>query len=231
MTFRLLKGRLMKISNSFQRSAMIVAAACLMTPLIGTVANAVKPGGSNPPVPASANITALDSNNRSLAVSWSESSSGAITFVATAKSPGKSTKSCSSHALSCSISSLVNGVIYSVSVVAANSSGSAAPSAVATQIVGIPGAPLSVHTVAATAAAVVSWAPPKASGVTAVSSYMATASPGGFSCSSQGTLLNAPARTCQIPGLSSGTKYTVTVTATNAYGTGVPSKESSVTVN
>ncbi len=221
----------MKISNLLARASLVIATTALLVPLMNSTADATKPGGGNPPAPASPAITALASSNRSLAVTWSESSAGSITFVATAKSAGKSSKSCTSHATSCAISSLVNGVIYNVSVVASNTGGSSVPSAVATQIVGIPGAPLSVHTVAATASATISWAPPKASGVAAVSSYMATASPGGFSCSSQGTLLNSPLRSCQIPGLTSGTKYTVTVTATNAYGTGVPSKEASVTAN
>jgi hypothetical protein len=219
----------MKFSHIVARGSLIIAAASLVAPLTYSVANAAKPSGGTPP--ASPVVSSLASGNRSLTVTWSDSSSGTITFVATARSAGKTTKSCTSHATSCSISSLVNGVIYNVSVVATNSGGSSAPSAVMTQIVGIPGPPLSVHTLAATASAVISWGPPKASGVAAVTSYMATVSPGGFSCSSQGTLLNAPARTCQIPGLNSGTKYFVTVTATNAYGTGVPSKEGTVTPN
>jgi hypothetical protein len=75
----------------------------------------------------------------------------------------------------------------------------------------------------------VTWGPPKASGVTGVTSYMATASPGGFSCSTVETILSAPARTCAIPGLTPGSTYEVTVTATNAFGTGAPSRAVAVT--
>ena len=127
---------------------------------------------------------------------------------------------------SCSITALTNGVVYDVTVTAKNKGGTSAPSTPASAIVGVPGAPRSVHATAGTASATIRWAPPKASGVTHVTSYMATAQPGGLSCSTSGT---KPARTCVISGLSPGTKYTVTVTATNAYGTGVPSKPATVT--
>jgi hypothetical protein len=221
----------MKISLLVQRSALACATACLLVPLLATASQATKTGGSGAVAPATPTAVTLSSANRSLAVSWSESSTGTITYVATATAAAATTKTCKSHAMACTITGLTNGVIYDVTVVGSTSGGSSAPSADVTQMVGIPGAPLSVHTSAATASAVIAWAPPKASGVSAITSYMATATPGGFSCSSSGTLLNPPVRSCEIPGLASGTKYTVTVTATNAYGTGVPSKEAVVTPN
>jgi len=188
-------------------------------------------GRPTTPAPASPAGVSLVSGNRSLAVAWTETSTGSITFTATAKSAGQSTRSCSSHTLNCNIAALVNGVVYDVTVVAKNTGGTSAPSADATSIVGVPGRPLSVHAAGSSAAVTVKWAPPVASGVTNVTSYMATANPGGFSCSSSGTVLAPPARTCVISGLSAATKYTVTVTATNAYGTGLPSKPVSVSTN
>jgi hypothetical protein len=178
--------------------------------------------------PASPAAVALSSGNRALGVSWTEASTGAITFRATARATGKATKSCTTKMLKCSITSLVNGVVYDVTVTAKNAGGTSAPSAAVSGIVGVPGAPLSVHTTAGIASATIGWATPKASGVTHVTSYMATAQPGGFSCSTTGS---APARSCTIAGLTTGTKYTVTVTATNAYGTGSPSKPATVTAN
>ncbi len=54
-----------------------------------------------------------------------------------------------------------------------------------------------------------------------VSSYTATAAPGGASCTAV-----APAVTCTITGLTAGTSYSATVTATNPHGTSPPSQAS-----
>ncbi len=54
-----------------------------------------------------------------------------------------------------------------------------------------------------------------------VSSYSATAAPGGASCTAV-----APATTCTITDLTAGTSYTATVTATNPQGTSPPSQAS-----
>jgi hypothetical protein len=217
----------MSIATMLRRTALVAASAVLASGAMVGVSSAAKPGG--PGTPATPAAVALASANKSLAVSWTESSTGIITYTATAKASGKATRSCVTKRTSCSIVALMNGVIYDVTVVASNTAGSSAPSADVTQIVGVPSAPLMVHTTAGTAMATIAWNPPKASGVANVTTYIATASPGGFSCTSTGTLLTPPARTCQIPGLTSGTTYTVTVTAANAYGASSPSKPATVT--
>ncbi len=76
-----------------------------------------------------------------------------------------------------------------------------------------PGPPQDVTIAPGTDQATVSWTAPPADGGPAVSSYTATASPGGGSCSSAGT-------SCVITGLRAGGSYAVTVTATNPIGTG-----------
>lgn len=77
-----------------------------------------------------------------------------------------------------------------------------------------PAAPGSVSAQAGGATSVdVSWAAPGWNGGSAVTGYTATASPGGATCSSAGS-------SCTITGLAAGQTYTVTVTATNARGTG-----------
>ena len=210
----------MKLNTLMKRGAAAAAVACLATPVLATAAMA-----SPPSPPATPTAVTLASGNRALGVSWQETSTGTITFTATAKAAGKATRSCSTKKLSCSITALSNGTIYDVTVVARNSGGASSPSADVTSVVGVPGPPLSVHATAGTALASIMWAPPKASGVTHVTGYVATATPGGFSCSTTG------ARHCQIAGLASGTKYTVTVSATNAYGAGSPSKSTTVTPN
>ena len=215
----------MKQLGIFRRLLITSAVVGLSVPVLTTAAYAGSPVTSTPAIPGNVLLT---SGNKSLIVTWSESNSGAISFVATAKSAGKPSRTCSSKVHSCKIVSLKNGAIYDVTVVASTSAGSSAPSSDVTLIVGVPGAPNSLRTVTGKALVTVAWSPPVASGVTNITSYMATATPGGFSCSTSGTLITAPARTCEIAGLTSNTTYSVTVTATNAYGTGVPSQGSVV---
>jgi hypothetical protein len=82
-----------------------------------------------------------------------------------------------------------------------------------------PGAPAAVNAVAGNASASVTWTPPVDSGSFPVDGYVVTASPGGRTCTSVGT-------TCTVTGLSNGTSYTLTVTASNAAGDGPTSARS-----
>jgi len=109
-----------------------------------------------------------------------------------------------------------------------NAGGSAASTASAAKTVGtVPGAPTSVTTTNGTSGTLnVYWTPPanQGGGVNTVTLYTATANPGGATCS-------GASAACNITGLSNGTAYTVTVTATNAVGTsGTSSPSASKTV-
>lgn len=212
-----------------RRSALAALAVGATLPIFAGVATASSPSPHGAPA-MPANV-ALTSGNKALKVAWTESSAGTITYRATATAPGNASHFCVTKTLTCTIASLVNGVVYDVSVTAVDHGGSSGPSGPVSAVVGVPGAPLSAHGVADVAAATITWAPPKASGVSKVLGYTATASPGGFSCSTSRTALSNPARTCEIAGLTTGVTYSITVTATNAFGNGVPSAPTSVNPN
>jgi Fibronectin type III domain len=205
-----------------RRCAVAFAVSMVAAPLLATASYAA---GSPPAQPT---ITSLISANRQATATWTEASAGKITFTATAKSIGHPTRSCRTRAKSCKVVSLLNGVTYDVTVIAQNASGKSPVSAAMTITVGAPSAPLSVHATAIKGGtANVKWAPPSSSGISGITGYTATAiskTDGPFTCSGKGA-----ARSCSISGLTKGTLYSITVTATNKYGTGPASKAASLT--
>lgn len=76
-----------------------------------------------------------------------------------------------------------------------------------------PAEPRDARATAGAQAADVSWSAPVADGGSAVTSYTATALPGGATCSATSVA------GCRVTGLTAGTAYRFTVTATNAQGT------------
>src|SRR5207237_7530326 len=81
-----------------------------------------------------------------------------------------------------------------------------------------PGSPTGIYASPGDSAATVSWTPPPANRITG---YTVKASPGGAQASVAGTATSA-----RVDGLTNGTAYTFTVTATNGSGTGPASAPS-----
>ena len=84
----------------------------------------------------------------------------------------------------------------------------------------VPGAPTGVAGFAGNSQVTVSWTAPASDGGSPITGYTVTSAPGGATCVTTGAL------SCVVTGLTNGTAYTFTVTATNAVGTGPASDPS-----
>ena len=82
-----------------------------------------------------------------------------------------------------------------------------------------PGTPSNASAVAGNATATVSWTAPVSNGGSAITGYTVTSNPGVLTCSTSTT-------SCVVTGLTNGTAYTFTVTATNTVGTSSASASS-----
>jgi hypothetical protein len=89
-----------------------------------------------------------------------------------------------------------------------------------------PGAPTGVTATAGNGQATVSWTTPSSNGGSAITGYTVTPYIGSVPQTPQTVLGSPPATSTTVPGLTNGTAYTFTVSATNAIGTGPASAPS-----
>jgi hypothetical protein len=136
----------------------------------------------------------------------------AITGYVVAVTPGSMITDC--DASPCVVPGLTNGTSYSFTVRASNAIGDGPDSSTVTATpAAVPTAPGNPTAVAGDESAAVSFDAPASNGGAAITGYTVTASPGGAT----ETCTGSP---CTVDGLTNGTSYTFTVTATNAAGVG-----------
>lgn len=172
-----------------------------------------------PSAPSDVRATA---GNASAVVSWTaaQGNRAPITGYTVTADPGGA-GCATTGAPSCTVTGLTNGTAYTFTATATNSVGAGPASAASDPVTpaGSPFAPSAVHATAGDASAAVSWTAAEGNGAP-VTGYTVTAGPGGASCTTTG------ATGCVVTGLTNGTAYTFTVTATNRVGAGPASAAS-----
>ncbi len=206
------------LANGTAYAFTVVATSLLASSAPSAPSSAVTPA-TVPGAPRT--VTATHDEAQSV-VSWvapASTGGAAITGYEVTASPGGAT--CTTATTSCTVTGLDDGTAYVMSVTATNRVGTGAAGTSSPVTPGFaPGAASNVTATAGNGQATVSWDPATSTGLP-VLGYSVTASPGGATCS---TLLLT---TCTVTGLTNGTAYTFTVTATNLVGTSVASPPSS----
>jgi hypothetical protein len=180
--------------------------------------NSVTPAGP----PGAPTIGTATAGNAQASVTFTAPASNggsAITSYTVTSSPGGLTASGSASPLV--VTGLTNGTAYTFTVTATNAVGTGPASAASNSVTpaGVPGAPTIGTATGGNAQATVSFTAPASNGGSAITGYTVTSNPGGI----QGTGSASP---ITVTGLTNGTAYTFTVTATNAVGTGPASAAS-----
>ena len=173
-------------------------------------------------------VTAVGNVNQSVTVSWTVPASSGSPITGYQVTPSPACSGCAGLVVSgastssATITGLTVGASYTFTVSATNALGTGPASLPSNSVIvpTTPGAPTGVFgTSFANSQSVVSWTAPASTGGLPISTYNVTSSPGNKTCSTSTV-------SCTVTGLTDGTSYTFTVTATNALGTGPASAAS-----
>ncbi|MGO4859080.1 fibronectin type III domain-containing protein, partial [Arthrobacter sp. 2MCAF14] len=192
---------------------------------------------TTPTAPSAPTGVTATAGNASATVSWTAPANGGSPITSYTVTPHTGTTTLAPvtvtgnpPATSTNVTGLANGTAYTFTVTATNAIGTSpasAASAPVTPTAGAtaPAAPTGVTATAGNASAAVSWTAP-ANGGSAITSYAVTPHAGATTLAPVTVTGTPPATSTAVTGLTNGTAYTFTITATNAVGTSVASAAS-----
>lgn len=194
------------------------------------IAIATKSAAAGPVVPGAPTIGTAIAGNAQATVSFTPPASdggSAITgYTVTSNPGGKTARGAGSPII---VKGLTNGTPYTFTVTAKNKMGigpASSPSSPPVTPATVPSAPAGIKATASNQQVTVSFTAPASNGGSAITGYTVIWTPKDGSDTNAGSPL---ATTHTVTGLTYGTTYTFTVTATNAMGTGPASKSIKIT--
>ena len=218
-TLGALTCRISGLTNGTPYSFTVRAANAVGQGPASAASSAVTP---NPGPPLASTGVSGTRGDTEATVAWSAPDSNGSPITGYVVTSAPDARTCTTTTLlSCTVTGLTNGRVYTFTVKATNGLGTGPASSASNSVTpaGVPFSPTGVQAMPFNASALVSWTAAANNG-SAITRYTVTGTPGTRTCSTTGAL------SCTIEGLANGTPYTFTVTATNSVGTGPASAPS-----
>ena len=207
------------LTNGTAYTFTVKATNAVGTGSASAASNSVTPVG----LPGAPTIGTATAGNGSASVTFTAPASdggSTITGYTVTSSPGGLTGTGTTSPIT--VTGLTNGDSYTFTVKATNAVGTGSASAASNSVTPeatLPGAPTIGTATAGNGSASVTFTAPATNGGSAITGYTVTSSPGGITATGSTSPI-------AVTGLTNGTVYTFTVTATNAIGTGSASAAS-----